>query len=350
MQLSDLGLDRNLIKASIADDTGSTFPTLSSDYSTDDGSTDYSLAPSSSSTASAGTSSSTSTSTRAQTSANNASGVQEGTVLTNCIVQTSALAHRVQISDNEINFYNDTYTSNGVIKGDTSRLIFGRLDSTNGTYTMEQRTSTSSDLDNVLSWYASSPASGHYNWMFIGENGDASNRQRNLGGMFFNVNTISTQPAAISNGVYAVGVSINGADPVDWSFITADTRAIDSTGVISSTGVSTVISAYSGGFVGMAYNINSTVINYMWYAKNSSYVSMGATIIPDTDLAYDIGDSTHKVKDIHVGGRLNLGKVSDAGPMTATAGTVGDLVYNSANNKAYVCVSTGSPAIWSVLN
>lgn len=41
--------------------------------------------------------------------------------------------------------------------------------------------------------------------------------------------------------------------------------------------------------------------------------------------------------------------VTDAGPMTATAGTVGDIVFNISDSHFYGCSVTGSPATWVLL-
>jgi hypothetical protein len=49
-------------------------------------------------------------------------------------------------------------------------------------------------------------------------------------------------------------------------------------------------------------------------------------------------------------GRLGITQVTDAGPMTATNGTEGDLVYNLSNDKVYVCTATGTPGTWAALH
>lgn len=49
-------------------------------------------------------------------------------------------------------------------------------------------------------------------------------------------------------------------------------------------------------------------------------------------------------------GRLIVRAVSDAGPMTATAGTQAEIVFNTSDSKFYGCTVTGSPATWSALN
>jgi len=48
--------------------------------------------------------------------------------------------------------------------------------------------------------------------------------------------------------------------------------------------------------------------------------------------------------------RFQLPNVTDAGPMTATNGTESEVVYNTSDNKAYVCTATGTPATWAALN
>jgi len=49
-------------------------------------------------------------------------------------------------------------------------------------------------------------------------------------------------------------------------------------------------------------------------------------------------------------GKLKITVVDDAGPMTATNGTEGMLVYNDSNDTVYVCTTTGTPAIWAALH
>lgn len=59
---------------------------------------------------------------------------------------------------------------------------------------------------------------------------------------------------------------------------------------------------------------------------------------------------------LEVSGWLNMGgaffprQVTDAGPMTATDGTEGEIVYNLSDNKFYGCTATGTPATWAAFN
>jgi len=43
-------------------------------------------------------------------------------------------------------------------------------------------------------------------------------------------------------------------------------------------------------------------------------------------------------------------QVNDAGPMTGTNGTEGEIVYNTADNKFYGCTTTGTPATWAAFH
>lgn len=61
-----------------------------------------------------------------------------------------------------------------------------------------------------------------------------------------------------------------------------------------------------------------------------------------------LGDAS--TDTVTVNGRLLPRSVTDAGPMTATAGTAPEIVYNTSNGKWYGCTATGSPATWSALN
>jgi hypothetical protein len=49
-------------------------------------------------------------------------------------------------------------------------------------------------------------------------------------------------------------------------------------------------------------------------------------------------------------GRALVRSVTDAGPMTATAGTQREIVFNTSDSKFYGCTVTGDPATWVALN
>ena len=71
----------------------------------------------------------------------------------------------------------------------------------------------------------------------------------------------------------------------------------------------------------------------------------------------DFGNTTSNPDYLFIGsgrltcpGRFKLPSVTDAGPMTATAGEERDLVYNESDSKVYVCTVAGDPAQWQALN
>jgi len=81
------------------------------------------------------------------------------------------------------------------------------------------------------------------------------------------------------------------------------------------------------------------------------------SLLPKAGSYVTAGDGTNETQisatgDVTFAGtaRLRLSSVTDAGPMTATNGTAGDIVFNTSDTKAYVCTVTGTPATWAALN
>ncbi len=80
-------------------------------------------------------------------------------------------------------------------------------------------------------------------------------------------------------------------------------------------------------------------------------------VISGADACVKIGDGVNEIQVSKAGNlifagtaRFQLPNVTDAGPMTATNGTKSELVYNTSDDKAYVCTITGTPATWVSLN
>lgn len=73
------------------------------------------------------------------------------------------------------------------------------------------------------------------------------------------------------------------------------------------------------------------------------------TFLVDTLTVAKIGTTTMTGITTHTGSMI-LKSVTDAGPMTATNGTVGEVVYNTSDSKFYGCTATGTPATWAALN
>lgn len=56
------------------------------------------------------------------------------------------------------------------------------------------------------------------------------------------------------------------------------------------------------------------------------------------------------VQDFSSGSHFFCPQVTDAGPMTATNGTEGEIVYNLSDDKFYGCITTGTPATWAAFH
>lgn len=83
---------------------------------------------------------------------------------------------------------------------------------------------------------------------------------------------------------------------------------------------------------------NGTVY-YLWMANDGDLRSSTTLPTSDTDGSGVSIDASS----------INLRVVDDAG-MDGTNGTEADLVYNNADDKAYVCTATGTPGTWAALN
>jgi hypothetical protein len=95
-----------------------------------------------------------------------ANQVQTATVITDCIIKTSPFPARVEIAGNDINLFQDTTGGASPVVGDTASLNWKRADDNSKAFVMVSRASVNNDLDNVWSFYATPPSTGHYNYMF----------------------------------------------------------------------------------------------------------------------------------------------------------------------------------------
>jgi hypothetical protein len=73
------------------------------------------------------------------------------------------------------------------------------------------------------------------------------------------------------------------------------------------------------------------------------------TFATDTLTVAKIGTTTMTGTTTHTGSMI-VKSVTDAGPMTATNGTVAEIVFNTSDSKFYGCTVTGTPATWAALN
>jgi len=252
-----------------------------------------------------------------------------GTVIMNCIIITSALPSRVEIAGNDITFYDDTTGDNGTFTGDTSRLIFTRADRSEGTFIMEKRVSINDTLDSVLSWYVTAPVLGHHNWMFIGRDGDDDNTEnKNLSVLRIAVNGKSTDVVVDGKPYGSFSIEYDEESVSQGIvFFGGSSRNLIGSGL---TGFTSFILCGDGGWSGIGYKVGALNNLVLYVDSATGKINVDAPII---------------VNEAN-GGRMSVGKVTDAGPMTNTNGSQGDIVFNISNSKFYGCTLSGTPATW----
>lgn len=145
-----------------------------------------------------------------------APNILTGTVIVSCIIQTSALPSRAELAGNDLTFFDDTISKDGVVQGDTSRIIFTHASAKQGDvissgFILQKRALTGNTYDNVLELF--SPNNDpNTNYVFIGRMGTGAER---------NISDIEISPdhrTAVGdskgyvNGIFRVRVSRDGAD------------------------------------------------------------------------------------------------------------------------------------------
>jgi hypothetical protein len=184
-----------------------------------------------------------------------APNVLTGTVITSCFIQTSALPSRIELEGNDITFFDDTYSQNGRIIGDTSRLIFTHGSATRtgeiaSGFILQKRALVGDSYDNVLELFSPDNAP-NTNFVFIGRKGTGDER---------NISDIEIAPdhrtsvgdaEGYVNGIFRVRVSRDGVD-TDYR----DGLYVFDRGTESSTREGTVnwlVAAGEGGQVRLSY-------------------------------------------------------------------------------------------------
>ncbi len=190
-----------------------------------------------------------------------APNILTGTVITSCFIQTSALPSRIELQGNDLTFFDDTYSENGRVIGDTSRLIFTHGSAKFGEkieqgFIMEKRASIYNTYDNVLSWFALPAKEGSENYMFIGRNAYGNDEQRNIQSMHFNIDDdLNFEPPGGQplNGIFEIEFS-EDATYVGRVFIAGASRFI--LGAPYNTGYSAILNGGGGGIAGLGYEGN----------------------------------------------------------------------------------------------
>lgn len=228
-----------------------------------------------------------------------------GTVITDCIIQTSGLPHRVLIQDNDVTFFDDTTGGGGEIKGDTSRLIFRSAFREEGSFIMEKRVSVNDTLDSVLSWYAIAPVEGHHNWLFIGRDGVDSPASKNLSVFRIGVNGKTDDVPA--NGKPYGSFSVEYSEEEVLQGITIFGGASRNFIGAGLSGFSSFISAGDGGLAGLSYfDLALQSQNVLLYLLSKNEIMLGAKLLPDATNAYDIGSASFRIKTIYTVNAVNV--------------------------------------------
>lgn len=314
-----------------------------------------------------------------------------GTVITSCFIQTSALPNRVELSGNDARFYDDSTGGTGSIAGDSASIKFIRADQGTGTFVIQKRHGINDDRENVFEMYYDAAAAGsQLNYIFTGRQGDASvgsftdrvtlhgiwdvraeiNRVFDYGNRptiytydYSKINVSKIGVVTVIGGEGRDGFSGMGKLVEVLSFSSATSFAVGDTITGNATGATAKLiykvnstDFYADHTNNIAFNPatdNACTTNGAGGGSGTGNLSVTqfgnyASIIVGPDLKVNF-DSQVIVNESN-GGRMAVGKVTDAGPMTATAGTQGDIVFNISNSKFYGCTVTGNPATWSALN
>lgn len=234
--------------------------------------------------------------------AQGAKNIITGTVITACLIQTSATPSRIELAGNDLSFYDNTFEQNGKVVGDTSRLIFTHDLNSNQGFVMEKRASVYNTYDNVLSWYGEVPAAGAHNYMFIGRNAFLNDEERNVSHIGLAINTISndlTDPDHVAlNGTFSIEYSVDGV----LASVNRIPLFVGNTHYVTPSlgGYTAIISGGDGGLSGMGYlHPGGNGIDVLIYCLSNAAVTIGAHMIPDTNAAYNIGSPSFKFATIY---------------------------------------------------
>lgn len=187
-----------------------------------------------------------------------APNILTGTVIVSCFIQTSALPSRIEMQGNDLTFFDDTYSQNGELVGDTSRLIFTHGSARTGEeitsgFIIQKRALSTDTYDNVLEIFSPDNAP-NTNYIFIGRTGLGTERNIRVIEVAPDHRTAVGDAEGYVNGIFRVRVSRDGVD-ADYR----DGVYIFDRGTESSTRSGTVnwlVAAGEGGQVRLSYMAN----------------------------------------------------------------------------------------------
>lgn len=173
----------------------------------------------------------------------------------------------------------------------------------------------------------------------LDENGDLQ------GGTSFNIGTSGDTDLI---GLAANAVTVNGTTTSDAFDSTSTTTPQYQTNV---TGGHAITNISSGG------SAWSAEVRFGWSGADKWYVGSGATTsyrlydANNTTDVYSVTPGAAGVGVMAMTQRLTHRSVTDAGPMTATGGTQGEVVFNTSDSKFYGCTVThATAATWAAFH
>jgi hypothetical protein len=145
-----------------------------------------------------------------------APNVLTGSVIVSCFIQTSALPSRVELEGNDMTLFDDTYSENNQVIGDTSRIVFTHGSARRGSvissgFILQKRALSTETYDNVLELF--SPDNTPYtNYIFFGRTGTGLERNISVIEMAPDHRTDVGDSNGYVNGIFRVRVSRDGVD------------------------------------------------------------------------------------------------------------------------------------------
>lgn len=305
----------------------------------------------------------------------NAREIITGTVITNCFIQTSALPNRVELSDNDAKFYDDSEGGSGAISGDSASIQFIRADKKDGGFIIQKRHGKNDDLENVFEMYYTEAASGgQKNYIFIGRNGTSSAQNFSDLVILHAVQDVRAEIDAVHDYNQRPSLYITDYNKVDntkqgilsWmtgegrdgfagigkmvevltfsavtSFAVGDTITGNTTGATArlifkidsqhfyadhtnalnfdpATDNACTTNGAGGGSGTGNLSANSYATALLLYTDPSLNAILGGNFLPDTDNTYDIGSSSFRIKDLYIGGSIIGGGGSTPTVLQAT--------------------------------
>lgn len=255
-----------------------------------------------------------------------APNVLTGTVITSCLIQTSALPSRAELEGNDLTLFDDTYSQGGTLIGDTSRIVFTHGSAKQGAvitsgFILQKRASTDNTYDNVLELF-SPDNDPHKNFVFIGRMGTGAERNISLVEIAPDHRTAIGDADGYVNGIFRVRVSRDGED-LDYR----DGVYIFDRGTESSSRSGTVnwlVAAGEGGQVRLSYMANRddnplTESLYDLYISSVGFTFFGVpTAYPGVDGRLWSDGGVLKISN--ASSALTIQQITGAGAINVTDG------------------------------